>query len=109
MNSMNTSHLHHDSQFGFYDWRADNRRSYWACFTVCGSRRPTIGSIALTLVLLETPSLRSHALYLFIKCVHFIIVRAFFDFAGSLPRSFSSAFSTESLEVSAMVTSSSLF
>jgi hypothetical protein len=33
----------------------------------------TIGSIALTLALLEAQSLRSHALHLFIKCVNFLI------------------------------------
>jgi hypothetical protein len=40
-----------------------------------------------------------------LKCVNFLIEPPFFDFGGSLPRSFSSVFSTESLVVSAMAIS----
>jgi hypothetical protein len=37
------------------------------------TRVSKVGSIALTLALIEAQSLRSHALYLLIKCINFVI------------------------------------
>jgi hypothetical protein len=44
------------------------------------NKSSTTGSIALTLVLLEAQPLRFHALYLFIKCVNFLIDPRVFRF-----------------------------
>jgi hypothetical protein len=61
------------------------------------------------LVLLETPSLRSHALYLFIKCVHFFLVPGVFRFWRVAAAQLFERFLNGELVVSAMATSSSLF